>query len=459
MIFLFGSGGIYRTRKDYIDSTQVIGILDNDPKKQGSYIDGHLVMNPADIVYADYEAVYIMTDRFKEVKSQLISLGCPSNKIYSYVDIPVKAHEIECYSICEQSDIKSKIYIITNTFGESGAPRCLLMMSKILIKNHYDVIVVAREKGNMLDAFLQEGVSIYIDEWLITGKMTEIVWLSDAALIIVNTNQLYYLLRDTYETIPVVWWLHEPPLYYQNDVMLEYLKKLNLRENTYVWAVSEVAKAAISKYIGDKDIMLFPYGIEDRLSKKTDENRNKMRFIAVAAMHEIKGYDVLLGAIGKLSSVQRKQCQFVFVGENNTEIGHWVKRECEIKNITAEIMGFLPNQNVIDLIAHSDVLICASYQETLSMAATEACMLEKTVICSNGTGIAHYMTEGENALIFERGNADELAEKITWVLDNRGKISSIGENARKLYKKFFSMDSFERRLLKFLESIVVEFII
>ncbi len=94
----------------------------------------------------------------------------------------------------------------------------------------------------------------------------------------------------------------------------------------------------------------------------------------------------------------------------------------------------------------SDMVINPSIQEPFPYVMLESGLMKKPFIGSRTGGMAEFIDDGVNGLLFEPGNVDQLAEKIKYVLDNPDKSKLLGEN---LYKKVIdecSCDNYFRRL-------------
>ncbi len=85
------------------------------------------------------------------------------------------------------------------------------------------------------------------------------------------------------------------------------------------------------------------------------------------------------------------------------------------------------------------------------MVVIEAMQHRVMSIVSDVAGIADYLTDGQDALIFPSENAELLAEKIRWCLNNRTSVKKMGERSYKIYKQFFSMEVFEKNLLSVIQ--------
>ena len=64
--------------------------------------------------------------------------------------------------------------------------------------------------------------------------------------------------------------------------------------------------------------------------------------------------------------------------------------------------------------------------------------------------MAEIRRDGKDGIICEV-NAENLAKKITWVVNNFDDLDEMRVNARKLYLERFSLDIFEKNILNILE--------
>ena len=75
--------------------------------------------------------------------------------------------------------------------------------------------------------------------------------------------------------------------------------------------------------------------------------------------------------------------------------------------------GFLDGKEVQRMYALADVYVMPSHSEPFGISALEAMCADVPVVISNATGVAEVLT---NALIFERGNAEALADRVLSLL-------------------------------------------
>ena len=95
-----------------------------------------------------------------------------------------------------------------------------------------------------------------------------------------------------------------------------------------------------------------------------------------------------------------------------------------------------------------DVYVCPSREDTMPVTVVEAMCNKIPCIVSSGAGNHEYIEDGINGFVFENENASKLTDKIRWCIQNRDKLENIGEESRLIYERYFTLEVFERNLMK-----------
>ena len=443
-VFIFGTGEFYNKYCKWVEQFDIIAFLDNNIKIQGTFLNGHKILSPKELKNYTYDRIYILSSYLNEIKKQLISMGVSEQKIFYFFQLEASENNtnISCYcakeAAHENSLLNKKIILISHDLSITGAPNCLLQVAKILRKNYYDVTLVSPYDGELREDFLAIGITVIVDERLRMGTIKDINWMRKYDIIFVE--------------IPVIWWIHEPEILYKcviSDLICK-IKKQNLR----LYTISDVAKQALNKFWPDVCSNNFLYGIPDQINLTKDRSLlRKLLFITVGSISKLKGHDVLLQAISLLKKDQLECAEFWFVGKTDTEFGQKVIHEISDKKLPVRVWNEIKNQAVLDLLDISDVLICASRMETMSMAVTEGMMKEVPVIVSSAAGISRYIKDGKNGLIFQSENAAELSKKISYCIENRQELRKMAQSGRRTYLEKFSFRSLEKRLIMVMEQL------
>ena len=93
------------------------------------------------------------------------------------------------------------------------------------------------------------------------------------------------------------------------------------------------------------------------------------------------------------------------------------------------VLGYQPDERYFAALARADVVAIPSLWESYCLAAVEAMALGRPVIGTTGHGFSEYIEPGENGLLVDRGNVDELAVAIETLLDDQARRDRLGSAA------------------------------
>lgn len=466
---IFGTGDYYNRYKKWFDQQEVVALLDNSEQKQYTRIDGIEVLPPMEGIRLDYDVVVILSFHFKIMKQQLFDLGVDEKCIYHFYDLykllaeHVVRRPIQYFNNAENilkvdSALKMKILLMSNDLA-LGGPAIALFHAAIVLKEYgYEVVYASMIDGPLREKLFEKDIPIMVDENLQIATMKGTEWVESFSLIICNTLNYHAFLSDRNTAIPVIWWLHDTRFFY-DGVKREVMRKIKL-DNLSVVSVGLVPEMAIKEFLPEVQCGKLLYGVADSTANITEIKPSdfvlqkeklsdfvKIRFITIGFLEERKGQDILLHAIKKLPDHIRNRCEFYIVGYDETMFGEEIRRRSVgISEII--FTGSVDRVKIHELLSCSDVLICPSRQDPMPTVAAEAMMHSIPCIVSDATGTAAYIHEGEDGFIVPMENVLILAEKIEWCVANRGRLADIGQKARKLYEKYFSMKTFENNFIR-----------
>jgi glycosyltransferase involved in cell wall biosynthesis len=134
----------------------------------------------------------------------------------------------------------------------------------------------------------------------------------------------------------------------------------------------------------------------------------------------------------------------------------------EEKNFKKEIAALSPSIKLVEsrrdnyiLYSIADVVVLPSRSDPFPLVMVEAGTFGKPFIGGKTGGIAEFIEDGKNGLLFDPGNQVQLAEKIIYFLNNPVPGESMGNNlylkvkAKCDYSNYFSqVESIYKSLLK-----------
>lgn len=455
---LFGIGDYYERYKKWFDKGDVLALLDNSPQKQNKLIDGIRVLPPEEGVKLPFDAIVILSFYVKTMKKQLLELGVAEEEIYHFYDLrqllcgQEQKKQIFYYGISEatvrsEDHQKKKILMLSQDMRLGGASHAFYHAAKILAKNQYNVIVASMIDGSLRYKLLSEGIPVIIDANLQLQTMKEVEWLRGFSMIFCNTINFHVFLSERDNKIPVLWWLHDSAFFY-DGINGESLRRLD-RTNMKLCSVSSIPEKAIKGYVPDIETERLLFGVEDAAGCPDSPSRvqeDKLCLTVIGDIEERKGQDILIQSMKLLPEKARKGTVVRLVGRNTSMMAWQLKEETrEMPEIVWT--GAMDREGINEILNRTDVLVCPSREDAMSMVAVEAMAHRVPCIVSAATGIAEYIQDGINGCIFSSEDAKALAGKIEWCMDNREQLPGIGRRSRKIYDTCFSMEVFEKKIL------------
>lgn len=447
-VVIFGTGALYQRNKEKFKSMNIVAFLDNSAEKQGKYLDGVEVLPPDNVKELIYDYVLLVSKQYADMRKQLIALGIQKEKIIDreHRGDFSEVRFVKKYEKPQMTPLKKKILLVSHDMSLTGAPIVLLNMADILNKKGYCVEVYASKEGELVYSFLKKGISVSIfDEFNFNDKEVN-YYFGKFELIIVNTVTLYRLVAEL-QKLPthIVWWLHEEDNYYEQYAIQS--EELVMQENVSIYGVGNRAIQSYRKYSHGREIEELLYGIEKSEEKNANKRYSqKLIFAIIGTVEKRKAQDIFFESIKRNWQEWREEAEFWIIGKIDDELKQEYNRLGMVK-----IWGTLEHEDLMELYDAIDVIVCPSRNDPMPVVLSEGMMNKKVCIASDMTGTAEYIEQYKNGLICKAGDVKSLSECINWLISNREQMKNIGENAFLTYEKRFSMEQFERNVLKIVE--------
>lgn len=458
-IVIFGTGKIYARYKENIKNLQIVSIADNDNKKHGMKIGGIEIVSPYEVKYDECHYVVIMTEYYREIKRQLLDMDVPESKIIAYTQIgellnlrmlvDTDKGPIELRNWMEYSDnvrSQKRIMLISHNFSYSGVPVVMMNMAKVLKKMGYKVVVAGVTGGCFIRELKKEKIDCIFGIDIFYGGKQFLEVISRFHMVIVSTITLTGVIAEISKIkVPVLWWIHE-----SEESFYKACRFMIINDRIHLFACANRVESMLRKYVErGKEIEKLYYCIPDNKKDiQFDDMSEKVTFAIIGSICHRKAQDILAQAISLLPAKYRDQFELVVIGNTiAVDEDYWKpveKKFLQMKEVT--ITGELSQDEIRKQYEILDVLICPSRDDPMPVVVTEAMMYSKACIVSENVGQAEFIREQENGFVFPNENADELSERIIWVMENREKLPEIGQAARQIYEHNFTEEALQKRM-------------
>ena len=451
-IIIFGVGEFYRKRKDdinkFIETDNIVAFLDNKVKAEENF-EGVKIYNPSNTIKLSFDKIILMSIYKDAMRKQLLSLGIENGKILSWEQYKCSklSGQLQLY-IGNTENNGKKVLVVARHLDYTGSSMTAIYVVQALKDRGYDVwIAVPTIEDSMLIEIQGWGINVAVCPSFPYIGVNDLYLVKKFDVIFINTFPMIECALRINKVKPVLWWIHEAREVYPTTVQdLNRERSSYTFDNIRIFAVSDIAKRNFNHYFPDTVQNTMSYGIPDEKVDMVEREERRLVFAIIAGICPLKAQDVFLRAVSLLDKEEQSKLSLWLIGGIGEDVySKKIKTMVhELKN--AKIWGTLTRQELSDAYSQIDVVVCPSWEETMSLALTEGMMHGKVCISSDYTGMAEYIVHGKNGFLFRRGDVAGLAQLMRHILRNRNNLSAIKREARRTYEENFSMETFGMRL-------------
>lgn len=368
------------------------------------------------------------------------------------------------------SNQSKKVIFIIDTLQGSGAERSLVEIATNF--KEYTPVFVQVYKGDMLKQVLQqEGIKVYSLNIAKKYGFTEAVNLlvpvyeeEKPSLIhstLYRSDMIARRLKKRFPQIPLIGSFVNnsyTPQRYKNENLIKKIKlwlayqvdKYSAKNVDFFISNSETIKKAEGGALGvpQSKIKVIYRGRDLSKYHSIDESklRSKKMSLGIESENILLNVSRLierkaqLDIIDSLPKVLNKFPDTVLLIAGHGEHHDILKKRAQALNIEQHVQLLGRRQDVAELLELSRLFVYPSYAEGLPGALIEAMMASKLIIASD-IGENLECVDERSALIFKKGEVGELADKIIFALENFSELQHMGENARKMAKEKFQIQT------------------
>ena len=204
-----------------------------------------------------------------------------------------------------------------------------------------------------------------------------------------------------------------------------------IKYSDYFIVPSNFVKKSIQYHgISENKIKIVPYGVDSfkfNFIKKNVNHNEKVRFLFVGNVSEIKGIYYLFEAFKQLNN--KDILIDVAGGDGNDDIFKPYKDY-------VNFLGRIRRDKMPEVYKNADILVFPSLAEGFSLCVLEALSSGLPCIVTQNSGVSDIISNGENGFIIPIQDIEGIKEKILWFVNNKNKIEDMSIKARELAEKY-----------------------
>jgi len=121
----------------------------------------------------------------------------------------------------------------------------------------------------------------------------------------------------------------------------------------------------------------------------------------------------------------------------------------------AEFYGYKKGKGLKEIIANSAfVVVPSEWYENCSMVVLEAMAMGKPVLGSRVGGIPEQVDDGKTGFLFEMGDADDLAQKMYILSEDRELRIKMGQKGREKVVSMYNLDNHCKDIISIYENLL-----
>ncbi len=465
LVYVFGTGFYYNMYRQYIDKEIILNYLDNDPLKQGKFIEGIEVISPKQADYNKVEYILILIDNNQPIVEQLISYGVEQKKIRTYRQLNdvlmqpiIIKHGVDSISADEYLNTynqRKRVLLLSHDFSRTGVPVAVMHMAELFEEMGIESVVGALIGGSLEEELCEKKIRFINNLHVISCDAKFERFINHFNYIFIGTITVAgFAHKFSFFNKPIIWWF--------NERYIDQYKEFTLpkhKDNMFYYADGDNTIDVFKSFYPERNIELLYYFLpDDEMINHVHEEHDYIQFLFAAFLSRRKGHDIFLDAIKKIPSNKREKFRFVIVGQDSRNkkdvITDWNKQTKEIPQIIH--YGEVSQRELNSLYMMSDVFVCSSRDDTIPIVVTQAFEYSMPCIVTDIVGQSKYMENGYAGFVFSNEDSDSLCKYMLKYADNKELLKTQGKQAREIFEIYFSKKAVKDKMKKILTSISKE---
>lgn len=369
--------------------------------------------------------------------------------------------------------MKDKIMYITHETDVHGASKMLLCLIEKM-QETYDIYVVVRGHGEIIDMLKKTKCHIFICPYYLDVEpydkgniISRIQWPIRVFRYLLIRNMLNYFSckkikkfvlennitlihsnsSSTFIGMKIAKMVNLPHIWHFREFLEEdfKLKPLVGWKNFYKMAstakkIIVVSNSVLEKYSEriETDIVRVYDGVEisNDLERKSCYHK-EINLLQVGVLSKGKGTDIALEAVYELNKMGLTNVELYLAGTGGVSFCQDIyEKICN----NVHLLGYVEDLNKLRIDKNIDMELVCSRSEAFGLVTVEAMAAGNPVLGANTAGTKELIVDHFNGLLFEQGNAKDLAKKIKELIYNPILRRELGKNGIETCKINFSVD-------------------
>lgn len=344
----------------------------------------------------------------------------------------------------------SDILLVSHDLSNSGAPKIVLDLARILLAEGHYVCVLSPIDGPMRARLNACGADVVVDALALLRNQNVFDFAKNFDFAIANTVVTWPFVKQMGNILPVYWYIHESELVAHYAGMTpEFIP--SFQQAAGVWVGSGKSGRYLARY-GIEGFEVVPYGIEETTMEARTGKNTAMVVGLFGSFEPRKGQDLAVLGVMSLPEAERRAIELRLFGRILDKVFYEAVRDIASKDPSIVFGGELTPDAYMAELAQIDVLIVPSRDDTLPLVSLDALAASKVVVVSTTTGTSEWLQHGRSAFVLEHNSPDEIGGVLRHLSAEREQWSVVGSAGRACFDENFSWDRFAARIVELISA-------
>lgn len=224
-----------------------------------------------------------------------------------------------------------------------------------------------------------------------------------------------------------------------------------LKNVTAIVVLGESVKSVYKGFIDDQRLFVVPGSVEDTRHLQIAGSRNgssDINILFFSFMSESKGVFTAFKAVPKVLA-EDSRIRFTFAGPVGSELVQTALSQLkQTFNLRVEHLGYIGDAlERTKMYRNADIFIFPTHRDVFGLVLLHAMAEGLPIVASREGSVLEIIQDGVNGFLVEKGNADQLAQKILSLAGDPQLRQKIGSTNRERYVSVYSPQQYAANMI------------
>jgi glycosyltransferase involved in cell wall biosynthesis len=255
-----------------------------------------------------------------------------------------------------------------------------------------------------------------------------------------------------------------PALYQRSGRVVQWFMRATLRRVARCVVLAECLKFNFERFLPSECIVSAYLGIASTPHPATFPGRAEasgtITVLYLSTLVESKGILVLLRSLPKVLSA-RKDVRFIVAGgwswdsaEVKPRVDRFLSQEKYANAVS--FIGPVQGNEKLRVLQAADLFVLPTLVDTAPLVLLEAMRAGLPIVATDVGAIPEIVSDGVNGLICEKGNPEDLADKIIYLAERPILRQQMSQESLERFENLFTAEKFAGRMIDIFESVLAE---